>query len=351
MLLDVPFVADGDYPDFLADHADSLGTVHFSVTHPSMADARQRMGVGDLDAIIAGLAKLADTPRYVLMNSRLHHPEKYFSEVDLAATGDMLSLLIEKGGLTGLIFADPYYLQALSDAHPDIVSQLEAVPSINCQLDSSERVFAMLSIIDGAAFRAPSRLILDRALNRDMGKLKDVSEALRSKFNDLELYLMANEGCLYSCPFKPAHDAHVALVNEGICGERTFAMNRDYGCIRQFMDDPGRFLVSPFIRPEDVSGYEKIVDGIKLCGRNKGIGFLKRTISAYVSGKYHGNLLDLMDAMGDLADRVDLDNDGFPDDYFDRVTSCDKHCSSCGWCGGVAGAIVSTSDPGLPSLE
>jgi len=135
-----------------------------------------------------------------------------------------------------------------------------------------------------------------------------------------------------------------------MCGDRTFAMNRDLGCIRRFLDDTGAFLASPFIRPEDVSRYEGLVDGIKLCGRTKGTGFLKRAVDAYLTGSYTGNLLYLMDAMGDLADRVNVPNEKLPIDYFERVTACDKACRACGWCGSVAGNIVNRVDPGLERL-
>lgn len=345
--LDVPFIADGDYPQFLSDRADSLSSVHFSLHDPSLADARQLMTTRSATSILTGLDKLEGIPKYVLMNARLHAPDKYFDTAALKATADTLSLLVHDADISGLIFADPYYLQAFSDAHPALAEQLEAIPSVNAIIDSADRAFAVLDMIAQTAFKIPTKLVLDRSLNRDMPRLTDASKRLRSACPNMKLYLIANEGCLYQCPYKPAHDAHVAMVNEGLCGERTFAMNRDFGCIRRLLHDPGSMLASPFIRPEDVTHYAPLVDGIKLCGRNKGIDFLKRAVDAYLSEKFAGNLLDLMDAMGDLADRVDIPNAQFPSDFLERVSACAKNCRTCGWCTAEANTLVSRTDPGI----
>lgn len=348
--LDVPYIPEGGYPAYLTSHRESLGCVHFSLHDPALTDARQLMQRKDRADIVAGLAKLGDLPSYVLMNSRLHAPDQYFSTQRLGAAGERLALLHDEAAITGIIFGDYYFLQALSDAHPDLAAKLEAVPSINTSLSSAQQVFAALRQIDGTKFRPPSRFILDRCLNRDLPRLERESSTLRKALPDTALYLMANEGCLMECPFKPTHNAHISLVNEGVCGERTFAMNRDFGCVRRLLLNPGEMLASPFIRPEDMARYDGLVDGIKLCGRNRGPDFLARTVTAYTEGHYHGNLLDLMDAMGDLSDHVDIPNHALPDDFFHRVTSCDKHCARCGWCADQADSIATRHDPGLPPM-
>jgi len=345
--LDVPFVHEGNYPEFLAERAEALGCVHFSLHDPAVADARQLLESRDTAALLDALSTLKDVPKYVLMNTRLHAPDRYFDTERLAATASRLTELVERNVATGIIFADPYYLQALSDAHPALAGKLEAVPSVNAMLDSPGRVFSMLDMIETTAFRPPSRLVLDRALNRDMDRLSHCSKLLRAARPGISLYLIANEGCLFQCPYKAAHDAHIALVNERLCSERTFAMNREFGCIRRLLNEPARFLTSPFIRPEDVREYTAHIDGIKLCGRNRGVPFLSRAVTAYLEEYYTGNLLDLMDAMGDLADRVVIPNQDIPHDFVRRVGKCDKDCRTCGWCASLAETHVSRIDPGI----
>ena len=350
MLLDVPLIPDDGYAAFLAERADRLCSVHFSLSSPYMQDARQRLAEMDTAGLLAGLDALDGVDKYVLMNGRLHAPERYFDASGLDRAAGLLEELQSEAGLKGVVFADGYFLNALSDCCPDVAAQLEAVPSINCMLDSPEKVFATLDMVERTRFRPPSRLVLDRSLNRDLRRLEAVAAQVRRACPDMRLLLMANEGCLYQCPFKPAHDAHISLVNEGLCGERTFAVNRDFGCVQRMLSDPGSLLASPFIRPEDLAQYAGLADGIKICGRNRGADFLMRAVSAYADGRYAGNLLDLMDTMGDLADRVRIPNPVLPPDFARRVTACDKRCSACGWCAEVMDAVAVRIDPGLPDI-
>lgn len=351
MLLDVPFLPDDDYVDFLRERSDRLASVHFSLCDTRVSDARQRTALADLDAVISGLKRLPGMDRLLLMNARFLHPERYFDTKGLHETADLLDRLTDEAGLTGIVFADAYFLQALSDARPATCERLAAVPSINAMPDSPSRVFALLDLIGETAFRPPKRLVADRSLNRDPDGLNALVHGLRARHTDIQLFLMANEGCLYQCPYKPAHDAHVGLVVEGLCGDRTFALNRDFGCVRRMIREPGLMLASPFIRPEDAGRYAGAAHGLKLCGRNRGTAFLMRTVAAYAEGHYDGNLLDLMDAMGDLADRVRIPNGSLPADFFDRVTSCDKACRACGLCAALADRIAERVDPGLPTYR
>ncbi|OIQ49727.1 hypothetical protein BerOc1_01652 [Pseudodesulfovibrio hydrargyri] len=347
MLLDVPFLPRDDYVDFLRERSARLASVHFPLTDPRVPDARQRLVETNLGEVVRGLNRLEGVDRFLLMNGRLHRPERYFDKAGLDATADLLERLADEAGLTGVVFADAYFLQALSDARPGACERLEAVPSVNAVPDSPARAFALLDMIAGTAFRPPSRLVADRALNRDPEGLSGLVHGLRARHADVRLFLLANEGCLYQCPYKPAHDAHIALVVEGLCGDRTFAMNREFGCVRRMLDEPGLMLASPFIRPEDMGRHAGTAHGLKLCGRNRGADFLMRTVAAYVEGKYEGNLLDLMDAMGDLAEQVYIPNHGLPADFFEQVTACDKACRTCGLCSVLAGRMAERTGPGL----
>ncbi len=91
---------------------------------------------------MTGLNKLDGVSKYVLMNTRLHAPDKYFSSKSVTATATLLARLADEADIHGLIFSDAYYLQALSDAHPELATKLEAVPSVNTIIDSTDRAFA-----------------------------------------------------------------------------------------------------------------------------------------------------------------------------------------------------------------
>ena len=56
-------------------------------------------------------------------------------------------------------------------------------------------------------------------------------------------------------------------------------------------------------------------------------------VEAYTRGRYFGNLLDLFEpSNGDLLYPFIVDNASFPEDFFERTTSCDKQCHKCGYC-------------------
>ena len=239
--------------------------------------------------------------------------------------------MLKAGVITGLVFADAYCLQAISDCGEEEASELEAIPSVNCILDSYDRIAAMMEFISSTRFRLPAKLTLDRSLNRRLDDLGRVSARCREKLPAVKLELLANEGCLYHCPYKLTHDCHISLVNMGQSLD-THRINRDLGCMRALQRDPSLLFKSPFIRPENIAAYEPYVDVLKLCGRTLGFSFLMRAIEAYLDGKYSGNLLDLTDAMDGTAQWLYVSNERLPADFLQQVTSCSKECRTCSYC-------------------
>ncbi|MDD3311935.1 hypothetical protein [Pseudodesulfovibrio sp.] len=349
--LEAPLTPDPAWTAFLAARAHALDALHLGPGHPALSDARRRTAHTGQAAVHAAINALPDTDVFLLLNARLHAPDAYLSPSALNTIADALDQFAEHPNVRGLVFADPYLLQALSDARPATARRLEAVPSVNARLDSAPAALAVLALIDATAFKPPSRLVLDRALNRDMARLAETSAALRAARPGLKLLLIANEGCLLHCPFKPAHDAHIALANTRLCPDRTFAMNRDLGCLRRFLDNPAAVLASPFIRPEDADRYAPHVDALKLCGRNLGAPFLQQALAAYLAESHPGNLLQLLDTLSDLAPHLHVPANALPPDFIDHVTTCDKNCSACQWCAQVMARIAVRRDPGLERLR
>jgi collagenase-like PrtC family protease len=328
MLLNVPFVPDEQYAGFLKERSAHFYSYHFSLYSPEVHDARYRFKQLDTPKLIDYLKTLGKPKKYLLINNRVHHPGKYR---DTKAVLAKLDAMLAAGVLDGIVYADAYYLQALSDAGRDIAAQLEAVPSVNFMIDDFEKITALMDAISMTAFRMPGKLSLDRSLNRRMESLSDVVSRCRESFPDLKLELLANEGCLYQCPFKLAHDSHISLVHMDMDVD-THSTNRSFGCIRYLAEKPEALFKSPFIRPEDVGAYKAHTDILKVCGRTLGRRFLERVVTAYLEKSYGGNLLDLMDAMDRLSERLYVDNAGLPDDFFKVLTVCSKRCDACPHC-------------------
>jgi hypothetical protein len=233
--------------------------------------------------------------------------------------------------LDGIVYCDHYLLQTLADEAPEIAAQLEAVPSVNTMLDSCRKIEAQLAYIEETGFKMPARLSSTAPSTATLTNWPESVLQMHRHFPGLKMEAVANEGCLPYCPFKLSHDSYIALAN--ISGrDQTHVINCDIGCIRLVDEQPHRLLQSPFIRPEDIDLYLYHVDTIKLCGRTLGIDFLINAINAYRARRYDGNLLDLMDAMSWLADRLYVDNSMLSFDFANMLSQCDNRCDRCGFC-------------------
>jgi len=346
MRFEVPFVPEPAYAALLAAHRDALSAVYFRLG-PDTPDGRLP-GIGDASPqeLAEGLRALPDVPRLGLLNAAFHAPEL------LAGDGlrDLILLLegyLAAEAITGIVYADHYLLTAISDEAPDVAGALSAIPSINFRLDEFARIAAMLDAVADTRFGFPECLILDRDCNRDTRRLAGLREKLQRSWPDLQLGLMANEGCLYACPFKTAHDAHIALSRLASCPLGP-DINRDLGCLRSFADHPGRMLASPFVRPEDVCRLEGIADFMKICGRTRPAAELAAIVSAYLEGAFAGNLAWLLDTQEILSGRLWIDNTAIPEEFFARTNGCSRRCRECGYCDALAADLVAEREPALP---
>lgn len=332
MQLDAPFLPDTRYAEFLQEREQSLFSVHYSLHQEDIPDGRHKTGSRDIYQLNRELSRLRHVKKYALLNSRFHSPATCLEAGNINRIIHILETMLEEGNLDGITVVDFYLLQALSDASPELAAQLEAVPGINCMLDSFDRIQSCLDNIARTNFRLPSKLNLDRSLNRKIEALEEVAASCCEKYPDLRLTLLANEGCLHCCHFKLSHDAHIAHANLEGCSNRTHELNRRLGCIRILSDHPEEILRSPFIRPEDQKYYTPFADVLKICGRTLGPDFLRRTISAYIDGTYEGNLLALLDTQEWQVDRLTLANTDISRDFLERLTTCDHDCTDCGYC-------------------
>jgi hypothetical protein len=313
-------------------------------------DSRNLPRRDELAALNELLSLLPGPRKHGLLNSRFYSPRLYAAPEALTPVLTALRALAAHGNLHGIVFSDHYLLQALGRADPELCSRLEAIPSVNAMLGSFDAISAHLELIASTPFQSPTQLVLDRSLNRDLERLAEVSRRCRRTFPEIRLSLLANEGCLSQCPFKPAHDAHIALAN--LEGQSDIGLlNATLGCIDHLAAHPARLFKSPFIRPEDQHHYRAYVEQIKLCGRTLGPDFLMPLVTAYAEERYDGNLLDLFDTMAWLARHVSVPNGRIPPGFFAMVSSCGKECEPCGYCHRLYSAIARPRPVTLPDLR
>ncbi|MFP5259256.1 MAG: hypothetical protein ACLGQH_09555 [Acidobacteriota bacterium] len=345
MRFEVPYVPDAAYAALLTERAEALEGVYFRLG-PDSPDARLP-GLADPSPmeLAAGLAALPDMPRLGLLNAAFHAPGMLAGD-QLRELILVLEGYVAAGAVNGIVYADQYLLRAVSDEAPELAATLSAVPSINFRLATFERAAAVIDAACDTRFRPPSSVLLDRDCNRDPDALAALAEGLRREWPELRIGVMANEGCLYACPYKTAHDAHIALSRLTAC--RVGAeLNRDLGCLRDFVAQPERLLASPFLRPEDVGQLEGLVDFVKVCGRSRLAADLRGIVTAYLDGQFAGNLLWLLDTPEILSDRYALDNAALPEDFYARTAGCSRRCRTCGYCGELAARLLTQLEPRL----
>lgn len=335
---DAPLLPDAPYTDFLSNHANRLSSVYFSLFDEQVPDARPRSITLKPETLIDHLSKIASTSKFALLNSRFHLQEVYEAPDRIIR---LLSSLREAGQLDGLFFADGYLLRALSDRAPSLTRELEAVPSVNCMLDTAPRIRAWLQLVSATNFKQPARLVLDRSLNRRPTKMRELGKL----FPGRRLVLLTNEGCLQNCPFKLTHNALMSVSSQGLASNDTFSINRDLGCLRQFSDQPWLLFSSPYIRPEDLVYLEDINPVIKVCGRTRGPAFLRRALESYMNGRFQGNLLELLDTPEALSHMLHVDNASLPEDFYDMLADCDHDCDNCGICQDLERRFVIRKEP------
>ncbi|MCA1809237.1 MAG: hypothetical protein LC725_07305 [Lentisphaerae bacterium] len=110
--------------------------------------------------------------------------------------------------------------------------------------------------------------------------------------------------------------------------------------------DPARlvaFLQSTWIRPEDLPHYEDLADLVKLATRQH--THPRMVLEAYTSGKFHGNLMNLMEPCfaPALAPRY-IANEAFPADWFEHTSRCNCDGAACAYCARVLRDVLKTYD-------
>ena len=332
MKLTVPFIPDKKYIHFLKEQTSSIESIYFPLYSGAVLDARMRFKKTPLHELSKGLQQIESVKKYCLLNSRFIHPMLYHDALFLNQLLDTLEFLFAASQINGIVFSDAYFLTAMTAEKREIIRCLEAVPGINCMIDSSEKAFSFFDLVEQTGFKLPEKLVLDRSLNRNIPQLEKTGTEIKQRYGPVKIELIANEGCIYHCPFKLTHDAQIAFSNTGCSPDKTFQINQSIGCHSYFFKRPETFFKSPFIRPEDLDEYTGVADTIKLCGRTLGANFLSNCINAYSKKSYRGNLLDLMDAACWLADTYHIENKRLDPGFFNMLTNCTKVCKNCKTC-------------------
>jgi collagenase-like PrtC family protease len=233
---------------------------------------------------------------------------------------EKLCKYIKKAKFDSVTLASPFLMYYFTKNHPEIKLK------ISCGTEP----YSVEALKKYAEFN-PEVIVWNRKLNRAFPLLKAVPDNIRDKIE-----LVVNSRCINQCPFS---------VNHLLSSSYSSASNKKHGkpsypfysicCTLTALNDPIEIIKSPWIRPEDISAYERAgVTKFKLDGRGKSEEKLVETVKAYLSRHYSGNLLDLAGNPHLREAKYYLDNkklDGFIKN-FENSLCITKDCNHCGIC-------------------
>lgn len=237
-----------------------------------------------------------------------------------------------------VIVTIPFLIQIIKEQFPNLkirVSTIAHVNSIN-----RAKFYELL----GADEITPSIMI-----NRDFKTLKNMQKAVKCK-----IVLLLTDGCLYQCPFRYYH---YNLLGHSSQGDHQLGGKYIDSCILNCsaikFSNKTEVIKARWIRPEDLSHYEEIgIDTFKIAGRRMSSEWITRSVKAFSSRKYGGNLIDIIQGFSmsigiendphakfqqtideESRSKLIIDNtklDGFIE--FFKKQDCISMCDECNYC-------------------
>lgn len=129
--------------------------------------------------------------------------------------------------------------------------------------------------------------------NRNFSRLKAIRESV-----SCDLQLLVNSTCLAECPLSPYHMVGLSHASQS-CGEKFMVDYCLLACSSLKLSNPAQYLMSPWIRPEELRLYESMgYTAFKILERDAPSDALVNRARAYHERCYEGNLIDIIQPYG-----------------------------------------------------
>jgi len=227
-------------------------------------------------------------------------------------------------GIDTFIIANPYLISLVKENFPNV----EIIASINFQTTTA---YKFKSLLDYGC----SSVVLDRPVNRNIAFLKKLNE-YADKYS-----LLVNSTCLFDCPLQQYHaneNGYFSSENFENIEKKEYCVNY---CLPLIEKNPENILKSTWIRPEDISKYEKIgVQNFKIQGRTLEPEILLNLIKAYLERKTPNDNLfyifpDFSRKYPELNKKfknLKIDKLNFIEYFFKEKINCSTDCLICNHC-------------------
>lgn len=130
-------------------------------------------------------------------------------------------------------------------------------------------------------------------VNRDFPRLRAIRDAVKC-----DLQLLANATCLKECPISYYHNLCLSHASQ-TKGERFMIDYCLLKCSMAKLQEPAQYLMSPWIRPEDLHYYEALGYSVfKILERDAPTDALVERTQAYHARRFEGNLISIIQPYG-----------------------------------------------------
>ena len=252
--------------------------------------------------------------------------------VSVAFENEVVSIikhLDSRGCFPGIVTTTSFMIARTIKKH---FSKIEVRASVNMRVGTIQALGYLEELFDS--------FYLQRDLQRNIKYTRKIHDWCKQKGK--KICILANSGCLRFCPAQTFHDNLIAHSEEAEKQKNIPDWN-PHLCWNLY-NNPENYvesLKSTWIRPEDLSQYDGIVDTVKLATRQH--AHPRMVIGAYAEGSFCGNLLDLLEPgfSPAFAPRF-IDNTAFPSDWGKHISECDSVCESCGYCDEVLKQVLAS---------
>jgi len=273
---------------------------------------------------------------------------------------NFLSWLADNG-VDYVTVAIPYLIELIKKYFPSIKVKVSEIANVSTA--QRARHYSEMGI---------DTITLEIVNNRNFKSLQSIRKAVNE---NVELEVVVNSGCLFSCPYHDYHNNIVAHSTQKAHELQGYYI--DYcmmRCIPRKLTHPSEMIKACWIRPEDLHHYENIgISRFKISNRVGPLSFGKKCLKAYSERKVK-NLAEILTPLSleieepntsKLASfsnyewknmtkiwsisspEVVIDNeklDGFIDYFMDD--NCFGQCEAdCNYCNVTAGKVVKIDTP------
>lgn len=308
------------FEEALATYGAGVSEVYFP--WPGLRTCRNELPPDGASRLLAGLkaAKSAGKALCLLINANCYAGRAISKEFEGQIVDAIDNLHSEGCTVDSVTTTSPFAAHVIKKHYGNV--QIRA--SINMRLGFYTQMEKLFELFDG--------FYMAREYNYELEHISHLKEKLEK--SGKKLFMLANSGCMAHCPGQIFHDNLVAHETQISKSDNARDFN-PYVCWMYYSHAenlPG-LLKNTWIRPEDIRRYEGLFECVKLATRIS--PYPTRVIKAYLKGSFKGNALELTEPSYAGSVTGILDNTLFPDDWFDKRSSCHRNCDGCDYCNKV----------------